>query len=183
MTLLDIKKKVLELIEEISDGSSLTEDPDIEKKLNITINQIQYELARLKKIPSYKEIEVKEGDLIGFKDIDSTNEVFQISMARGVDYEYKADNTLIKCLEDGNLEVEYYKYPIRITEDTPDTYEFELSDDVLEVLPYGVAGDVLKSDVSNNYGQIYSNRYEMMLQRLDSRYHTGSIEYIEGVEI
>ena len=46
-------------------------------------------------------------------------------------------------------------------------------------MPYGVAADLLKSDVSNNYGQIYAQRYETMVQRLDPRYNTGSV-YIEG---
>jgi cell division initiation protein len=59
---------------------------------------------------------------------------------------------------------------------SPDTFEFELSSDVLEVLPYGVAADLLKSDVSNAYGNIYAQRYEQMKQQLDIRYNTGSIE-------
>ena len=71
------------------------------------------------------------------------------------------------------------------TDDTNDTdYIFELSDDALEILPYGAAADILKSDVSNSYGQIYQQRYETMLQRLDSRYNTGTV-YIEanGMEL
>ena len=78
------------------------------------------------------------------------------------------------------MEVEYFKYPIAITDTTKDDeYTFELSDDALEIMPYGVAADLLKSDVSSNYGAIYSQRYETMLQRLDPRYNMGSI-YIEG---
>ena len=46
-------------------------------------------------------------------------------------------------------------------------------------MPYGIAADLLKSDISASYGQVYANRYEQMLQRLDPRYHTGSF-YIEG---
>lgn len=183
MTLLEMKKKILELIEEISDSQTLTEDPDIAQKINVVINQVQYELCRLKKIPAYVELEVKEGDIIRFSDIDKTNEVYQLSLTRGVEHELKADSTIIKCLEDGILEIDYYKYPIRINEKTEDTYEFELSGDALEIMPYGVAGDILKSDVSNSYGQIYSQRYETMLQRLDSRYNTGAIEFGEGVDI
>lgn len=181
MTLLEMKKKILELIEEISDNPALTEDPDIEAKINTVINQVQYELCRMKKIPAYIELEAHEGDLIHAKDIDTN--LYQIDVVRGLKYEIKADGTLIKCLEDGTLEIEYYKYPTRIDEETEDTYEFELDDDVLEILPYGVAADILKSDVSNNYGQIYSQRYETMLSRLDSRYNMGSIEFEKGVDI
>ena len=48
-------------------------------------------------------------------------------------------------------------------------------------MPYGVAGDLLKSDVSNAYGNIYSQRYEQMKQQLDSRYSLGFIEIGDGI--
>lgn len=182
MTLLEMKKKVLGLIEEINpDNEVLTDDLDIKQKMNDVINQIMFELARMKKIPDYVEIDVTEGDVIRFEDIatEAGYEVYQIDVVRGIDYEMKAQGTVIKALEDGTLEVDYFRYPERITEKTSDNYEFELSIDALEIMPYGVAGDILKSDISNNYGQIYSQRYETMLQRLDPRYSMGSI-YIEG---
>ena len=50
-------------------------------------------------------------------------------------------------------------------------------------MPYGVAADLLKSDVSNGYGQIYSQRYETMLQRLDPRHSEGFIYMSGGVNI
>lgn len=185
MTLFEMKKKVLQLIEEIStDATKLTDDPDIEAKLNSVINQVQNELARMKKIPAYKKIEVDTTtkDTYNFNDIKGTdsNEIYQLDVIRGIEYELKANGTIVKCLENGTMEVEYFKYPIAITDKTKDNeYTFELSDDALEVMPYGVAADLLKSDVSSNYGAIYSQRYETMLQRLDPRYNMGSI-YIEG---
>ena len=70
MTLLELKKKVLGLIEELNpDSEYLTDDPDIQAKINSVINQIMFELARLKKLPKYVELEVKEGDVIEFADI------------------------------------------------------------------------------------------------------------------
>ncbi|MBP3920836.1 MAG: hypothetical protein J6D28_04650 [Bacilli bacterium] len=185
MKLLEMKKKVLQLIEEVStDTKKLTDDPDIEAKMNSVINQVQNELARMKKIPAYKEIEVDTNvkNTYDFKDIKGTdeNEIYQLDVIRGIEYELKANGTVIKCLEDGTMEIDYFKYPIAITKDTDDDeYTFELSDDALEVMPYGVAADLLKSDVSNNYGQIYAQRYETMLQRLDPRYNMGTV-YIEG---
>ena len=67
--------------------------------------------------------------------------------------------------------------------DTEDTYTFELSRDALEILPYGVAGDLLKSDVSSNYGTIYSNRYKELLQSLDPRNAMTSMYYDGGVDL
>lgn len=186
MTLLEIKKKVLGLIEEISpDATNYTDDPDIATKINDVTNQVMYELARFKKIPDYVEVEVQAGDLIRFDDIEASSgyEVYQIDMIRGVEHENKAQGTVIKAMEAGTMEIDYFRYPERITEKTKDSYEFELSADVLEIMPYGIAADLLKSDVSNNYGQIYEARYNELKNTLDPRYNMGSV-YIEGgVEI
>ena len=182
MTLTEMKKKILGMIEELDvDVESLTSDQDIATKLNDTINQIMYELARMKKIPDYVEIEVQEGDLVRFEDIATVSgfDVYQLDNVRGVDFEFRAKGTIIKVLESGTLEIDYFKYPERITEKTNGSYEFELSSDALEIMPYGVAGDLLKSDVSTEYGAIYSTRYESMLQRLDPRYSMSSM-YVEG---
>lgn len=182
MTLKEMKRKVLGLIEELNpDSEYLTEDPDIATKINDVINQVQFELARLKKISKYVEIPVKYEDIITFEDIEKESgyEVYQLGTVSGVEYATKANGTMLKIYETGTLGVDFFAYPERITEKTKDSYEFELSPDVLEIMPYGVAGDLLKSDVSTEYGVIYSTRYETMLQRLDPRYHMTTV-YIEG---
>lgn len=182
MTLKEMKTKVLALIEELNpDNPLLTEDPDIATKINDVINQILFELARIKKIPKYVELEVNKGDKIEFADIEKEcgYEVFQIALFGGVNNTPKADGTVHKILESGTAEIDVYVYPERITSKTKDNYEFELSADALEIMPYGVAGDLLKSDVSAEYGNIYATRYESMKQMLDPRYQMASI-YIEG---
>ena len=187
MTLLEIKKKVLGLIEELNpDSEFLTDDPDIQAKINEVINQIMFELVRIKKIPKYVEIPVMIGDLLTFADIEKKcgYEIYQVDKICGVDYSPKANGTIFKMMESGTAEVECYVYPERITEKTKDkAYEFELSADVLEIMPYGIAADLLKSDVSAEYGNIYATRYETMLQRLDPRYQLGSITFEGGITI
>lgn len=183
MTLLEMKKKVLALIEEVNPESEvLTDDPDIAAKLNEVINQIMYELARFKKIPKYVEMEVTEGDLVDFAAIEKEcgYEVYQLGIIGGLNHAFKANGTVIKFLESGTAEIDCFVYPERIAEKTKDkAYEFELSADVLEIMPYGVAADLLKSDVSSEYGKIYAERYEEMKSRLDSRYNMTSV-YIDG---
>lgn len=187
MTLLEMKKKVLGLIEELNpDSELLTDDPDISLKINDVTNQIMFELARMKKIPKYVEMEVKQGDIIEFADIEKEcgYEIYQLALVGGVVCQYKADGTILKVLEDGTAEIDCYVYPERITEKTKDkAYEFELSPDALEIMPYGIAGDLLKSDVSTEYGAVYSTRYESMLQRLDPRYMMNSVTIEGGVSI
>lgn len=183
MTLGEIKTKVLSLIEELNPLSEfLTDDPDIQAKINEVINSVMFELSRFKKMPKYVEIDVNEGDILEFADIEKASEyeVYQIDIICGVRYVPKASGTIFKFLETGTAEISFFAYPERITEKTKDkAYEFELSNDVLEVMPYGIAGDLLKSDVSTEYGAIYSNRYQEMLSRLDHRYQMPAY-YIEG---
>ena len=182
MTLGEMKQKVLALIEELNpDSEYLTDDPDIATKLNHVVNQLMFELARIKKIPKYVEMPVRKGQFVDFVNLyeECQRYVYQLVAVKGVNHEFKADGTIIKALEDGTAEIDFYVYPERISADTSDEYVFELSQDVLEIMPYGVAADLLKSDISTEYGSIYATRYESMLQRLDPRNHTTSI-YIDG---
>lgn len=186
-TLYEVKKKTLVLIEEAnSESEYLTDDPDIAAKFNDVTNQVMFELARIKKIPRYVEISVKEGDIINFEMLEKAcgSEVYQISLISGVAYKQRAQGTVYKVFEDGTAEIDLFIYPEKITEKTnAKGYEFELSPDVIEVMPYGIAGDLLKSDVSTEYGTIYSKRYESMLERLDPRYSMSSICIEGGVDI
>lgn len=180
MTLLEIKKKVLQLIEEISpNNANLTDDPDIKAKLNSVINMVQFELARMKKIPAYVQRTVSAGEVV---DMNTLDNFYQLRLIRFTG-NYELIENMVVFSEEGTADIYYYKYPASITDETPDTYEFELSLDALEILPFGVAGDLLKSDVSAQYGSVYSQRYETMLQRLDSRYSMGSISFEGGVDI
>lgn len=187
MTLLDMNKKVLALVEELNpDSELLTDDPDIAAKINDVTNQIMFELARIKKIPKYIEMEVSKGDTITFEDLEreSGYEIFQLGTISGILCSTKASGTVIKALESGVAEIDVYVYPERIDSKTnPKAYEFELSNDALEIMPYGIAGDLLKSDVSAEYGNIYAARYEQMLSRLDPRYQLSFITIEGGVDI
>lgn len=186
MTLLEMQKKYLGLIEELNPNSEqLTDDPDIAAKQFEVVNQVMFELARHKKISKYVEMEVNKGDIIEFADIEKAcgYEIYQVEKFGGVLNDSKANGTVYKVLEDGIAEIECFVYPERITEKTKaKAYEFELSADVLEIMPYGVAADLLKSDVSTEYGAVYAKRYAEMLQTLDPRYCMNMV-YIEGMMI
>ena len=176
MKLEEVKKQILALIEELNpDNAYLTDDPDISTKINYVINQIQNELARIKKISKNTTQEVEKDETLDLTTIDDN--FYQLSVIRGVDYEL-IDN-IVTFEGNGTAKIYYYALPEPITEENQETYTFELPNELMQILPYGVAGDLLKSDISANYGTIYSNRYESMLQRIDPRYSTGTI-YIGG---
>lgn len=180
MTLEEMKAKVYSLIEEYNeDADNLTEDEDLALKMNHVINQIQNELARFKKIEAYTTLEGLKGDLIDFSNVD--NNLYQLNIIKGLNCEIIGQK--IKFNEDGVAEVYYYVYPSQIDADTADDFEFDLSIDVLEIMPYGIAADLLKSDVSSNYGQIYAERYREMKNELDPRYAMGAVYIDGGIEV
>ena len=70
MSLTDVKKQILAMIEELNPESELlTDDPDISAKINYVINQIMIELVRLKKLSANKTIEVKENEVKSFTEL------------------------------------------------------------------------------------------------------------------
>jgi hypothetical protein len=184
MTDREMRVKVLGLIEELNPHSDyLTDDPDIKAKITEVMNQCMFELARFKKIPEYMEVEVRAGDRLTFSDIEekSGHHVYQMGNITGVDYTPRADGTVLIFRGNGTAQIDLYVYPKRIPNTPGGEYVFALSEDVLEIMPYGVAADLLKSDISANYGRVYADRYETMLQRLDSRYSMPIISIEGGV--
>lgn len=179
MNLGEVKKKALALIEELdNDNTTLTADEDIQKKLNYIVNQVQNELARFKKIPARQTVEIT-ADTLEY-DLNNLELFYQVQVIRGLEAEIFGTTAMFK--EVGTADVRYYRYPTQIDAETPDTQELDLTIDLVEIMPYGIAADLLKSDVSNNYGQVYANRYQEMIQSLDPRHSLGSI-YIDTVEV
>lgn len=186
MTLGELKRKVFALIEELDEGRpELTADPDLALKINDVVCQVLYELARFRKIPKYCEMEVHAGELVTFEDIEKEAgyPVYQVSLFGGVEYEPKANNTVFKIMEDGVAEIDCFVYPEHIDHKTKDNHELELSPDVLEIAVYGIAADILKADVSTEYGSIYASRYESMKQTLDPRNAMNMVTVVGGLHI
>lgn len=196
MKLKDMKIKAFSLIEEYyPNASGLAEDEDVLNKINGVINQIQMDLMKYKKIPAKKEIEIESDDNKEFDLKDKIDDLYQINtihIDKDIDYEI-VDNYLI--LPDdyvGTIKVYYYKYPelVKITfEDTTarnnydNSYEFELDDEILEIMPYGIAADLLKMDMISNYGQYFNTRYLEMKNQIDSRRSAGKCRIVGGVDV
>ena len=186
MTLGELKRKVFALIEELDvSKQELTADPDLATKINDVVCQVLYELARQKKIPTYCEMAVHDGDLITFEDIEREvgYPIYQVSLFGGVEYEPKANNTMFKIRESGTAEIDCFVYPEHIDYKTKDSFELELSPDCLEIAVYGIAADILKADVSTEYGSIYASRYESMKQMLDPRHSMSMVTVVGGINV
>lgn len=180
MSLEEMKIKIYSVIEEYSEeADNLTEDEDLAMKMNSCINIIMNEMSRFKKIDAYTKMGVKAGENLSFNDIAS--DMYQLNLIRGVPYQTIQNRVIFN--ETGTAEIYYYRYPTQITEETEDDYTFELDTDALEIMPYGVAGLLLSSDVSNNYGQVYTNLYREKISQLDSRKAMVNVIFNEGINI
>lgn len=197
MTLREEKIKVLSLIEEINPESEyLTDDPDIQEKINSVFNQIANELSRIKKIPAKYTYDISLGKTLKLEDIPKLYQINQLSTSKYKivgDYEIVFDDDI-----EENVDIFYYKYPELIdivitplegedkkaaSERIDNNYTFELAEDALEVMPYGVAADLLKNDMISNYGKHYDERYRSMLQMIDSRRTSGVVVAEGGLDI
>lgn len=190
MTLKEQKYKILSLIEELNTESEyLTEDPDISAKINSVINQVQNELSRLKKIPAKYEYDTTIGKTLLLKDIPS---MYQINKLSTTKYDIKGDLEIVFDDDvESNVTIYYYKYPKAIdvivttaenSKKIDEEYKFEIDDDLLEILPYGVAADLLKNDMISNYGKYYYERYNEMKQMIDPRKTTGIVVCEGGLD-
>lgn len=180
ITLGEFKAKVNRMIEEISTvDNDYTDDPDIKEKFNDITNQVMFELFPYKKSLIHTTEKVTEN-----QEYDLTDEIqdfYQLKKIIGVDYDI--DDNIVIFLEDGTAEIYYYKYPKAITSATLNDYKFELPRELIETMAYGVAADLLKSDVSSNYGQVYASRYNERKQMIDSRISEGSIKIEGGLDV
>jgi hypothetical protein len=81
---------------------------------------------------------------------------------------WEGKNVLVLNYYDkGSFLVQYFKYPTVITADTADSYEFEISLDAQEAIPYYLAGYVLLDDTNRtNIAVQLINEYELKLSRI-----------------
>ena len=181
MTLREMKDRVLSLIEEINPESEyLTDDPDIQEKINYVIDMKQHELARVKRLAASETINVSENEQLDL--YDEFDDFYKLSNITGVSY--TLFENLVTFNGDGEAVINYWRYPKLITKETDmDKYKMELSRDVLEIMPYGVAADILKSDVSAQYGRVYEQAYQQALQILDVNTSNGIYEIKGGIYV
>ena len=193
MTLKEMKIKVFSLIEEYYPNlKEMAEDEDVLNKINGVINQIQLDLMPYRKLTDNTTIEVAQDDdkTINLKDyIEDMYQLNKIVFNDAVSYDMPDDDTIILPEDyEGEFTIYYYKYPELVelepsTENYDNTYEFELDNILLEIMPYGVAADLLKMDMISNYGRYFYERYLEMKNRIDSRKSNGIIAFEGGIDV
>lgn len=190
MTAREMKIKTFSLIEELyPELNGLADDEDILKKINGIINSVVFELSRIKKIPTKYQYKVSMNTAkLALKDIP---DFYQLIKIPSINYELIADYEIGFVLngpDEEMVDIYYYKLPAKMkiefgeNEDSDEydkAFEFDLSEDALEIAPYGIAADILKNDMITNYGKYFNERYQTLKNELDTRI-TNSTAIIDG---
>ena len=197
MTLKEMKIKVFSLIEEYyPELTGLAEDEDVLNKINGVFNSIQLDLMKYRKIPANTDINIKENSN---KIITISEEISDLYQLNKVILDPSANFTMLDedniQLEDdyvGNVKLFYYKYPkmakVSFDEDEDidqydENFKIELDLMLQEVMPYGIARDLLRLDMISEYGTYFERTYNEMKQQLDSRRTAGIITIYGGEDI
>lgn len=197
MKLKEMKTKTFSLIEEYyPNQNKLAEDEDVINKINGVINQVQLDLMKYRKIDSKEEIELTSNDSNIVELNEILNDCYQIKSIyfdEEVNYTMPNDVTLILPKNwTGKFTIYYYKYPklVKTIFDSDEdyikedeNYEFELDNILLEIMPYGIAADLLKMDMISSYGKYFYERYLEMKNGIDSRKRSGSIIIEGGIDV
>lgn len=181
MTLGDLKKKVFKLIEDYSttDTTDFTDDPDYKLKVNGCINTVVNELAPYTKRATKTQMQVtKDQELVLDTELQ---DFFLLAKITGVDY--SRIDRYVTFNEAGTANIYYFKTPIQIDDETTNATDLGLDYQTTECLAWGVASDILKMDVSNNYGSMFQARYQELKQELDNRISQGKIKIEGGIDV
>ena len=201
MTLKDMKIKVFSLIEEYyPELSGLAEDEDVLNKINGVVNSIQLDLMKYRKLPAKATITIDEENENVITLNSSISDIYQLNKiilkptnVSSLEYELIDDNTLeVDPNFRGDIEVYYYKLPSTCqltfeSESARDAYDasftFDLDLPLLEVMPYGIARDLLRLDMISGYGAYFEKTYNELKMQLDGRRTRGFISIVGGEDI
>lgn len=104
------------------------------------------------------------------------------------------DEDNIELPEDfyGTVKIFYYKYPKMVKtlfdededqDEYDENFKFDIDLMLQEVMPYGVARDILRLDMISVYGTYFEKTYNELKQTLDSRKSAGIINIFGGDDI
>ena len=170
MTLGEGKRKVLKLLDEYSAGGTVSADEDVKSKMNDFFDIAQKDVAQHKKIVRSVTVTAAGGSEMQFFDLPKDcMAVFRTWKGEKLTGNFAeiGGRLALSAKTRGTFTVEYFAIPATITEATGDEYEFEVSEDAANCLPYFVAAQHLMSDLVIDYSAFY-NIYLTMRAALDT---------------
>lgn len=180
MNLGELKQRTYKLIEEYTNTApDFTTDPDYSTKFNTVANVILNELNSLVKKAVIETMTVHAGDEIQLD--EELDRFFLLKRITGV--KYSIIDRFVTFEEDGEAKIYYYQYPVQIKEDSDNDTKIDLEPQAIECMIWGIASDILKMDVSNQYGAMFSQRYAELKGELDNRINQGNIHITGGINV
>ena len=172
MKLEDGKRKVLMILDEYSSGGELTIDEDINNKMNDFFDMAQKDMANYKRIVREVTITLDgstehelPANFVSYFRIWKNGRITKL-------YPVRQGKLISAAGEYGELIVEYFAMPETITPETDNSYEFEVSEDAADCLPFYVAAQQLITDLVVDYSAIW-NMYLQHRAALDTSLPSG----------
>ncbi len=173
MTLGEGKRKVYKLLDEYSSGGEVTVDADIERKMADFFDIAQKDMANFKRIIrettitlGTTSVHALPGDCAQVSRVWLNGELTNRYVRRAGGISFPQDAT-------GSAIVEYFAIPATISHDADDAYEFEVSEDAANCLPFFVAAQNLMPDLVVDYS-VFLQMYYNMRNALDVSLPEGS---------
>jgi len=174
MTLEDGKRKVLMLLDEYSSGGEITVDEDIDNKMNDFFDIAQKDIAQWQPIMRRATVTLDgTGEQALPGDVSRVLKLTKNGSAmKGVAV---VDGKLIYPVGDtSDITMDYVAVPTTITPSTEDSYQFEVSEEAANCLPFFVAAQQLIVDLVIDYGAFYNLYLQMRGTLTRSTGYTGS---------
>ena len=201
MTAKEMKIKTFSLIEEYyPERTELADDQDVIYKINGVINSIMLDLMKYRKIPAKYSYTLNENNKT--LALSSIPDFYQLNTIPDIEYNVVGNIEIIFNTEDLELPKEitiyYYKYPSlmdlifeatstqtkeEVSAEYDESFEIELDLDLQEIMPYGIASDLLKNDMISGYGRYFYERYTELKGLIDSRKTQGMAIIAGGIDI
>jgi len=164
MTLAEAKRKVLMILDEYSSGGTITTDQDIMNKMNDLFDMAQKDANNVKPMIKATTLSLN-GSFVNLP--GNFKEQYRIWKDGTLGHTYPVIGGKMYSADKGNIVLEYFAVPDTIDMNTPDTYEFEVAEDVANCLPFYVAAQQLITDLVVDYGAIW-NMYLYHKSALDT---------------
>ena len=201
MTAKEMKIKTFSLIEEYyPEKAELADDQDVIYKINGVINSIMLDLMKYRKIPTKYSYTLNENNKT--LALSSIPDFYQLNTIPDIEYDVVGNFEIVFNTEDLKLPKEitiyYYKYPSLMdltfeatstqtkeeaSAEYDESFEIELDLDLQEIMPYGIASDLLKNDMISGYGRYFYERYNELKGLIDSRKTQGMATISGGIDI
>lgn len=201
MTAKEMKIKTFSLIEEYyPERTELADDQDVIYKINGVINSIMLDLMKYRKIPAKYSYTLNENNKT--LALSSIPDFYQLDTIPNIEYDIVGNFEILFNTEDLELPKEitiyYYKYPSlmdltfeatstqtkeEVSAEYDESFEIELDLDLQEIMPYGIASDLLKNDMISGYGRYFYERYTELKGLIDSRKTQGMAMISGGIDL